>query len=57
LIDEAPQLVEQRLGIRELEPYQVGVAAATEVEHAPAGLRVRTHQRMHGARRGERIVS
>ena len=42
--------------IRELEPDQIGVAAAAEIEHAPAGVRMRAHQRMHGARRGERIV-
>src|SRR5262245_65189351 len=36
-IDETPELVEQRLGLCKLEPDQISVAAAPEVEHAPAG--------------------
>src|SRR5713101_7038744 len=34
-IDEAPKLIEQRLGLRKLEPDEIGVAAAAEIEHAP----------------------
>src|SRR5712691_4733656 len=45
-IDKAPQLVKQRLGVRKVEPNQVGVAAAAEIEHAPAGVGVRAHQRV-----------
>ena len=55
-VDEAPQLVEQRLGVRERKPEQIGVAAPAEIEHAPAGIGMRAHQRVHGARRGQRIV-
>src|SRR5262249_51200328 len=39
-IDDAPQLVEQRLGLGNLEPDQIGIAAATEIEHAAAARRM-----------------
>ncbi len=55
-IDEAPELVEQRLGLRKLKPDQIRVAAAPEIEHAPASVRMRADQRMHRAWRGARIV-
>src|SRR5262245_41204936 len=55
-IDEAPELVEQRLGLRKLKPHQIGVAAAPEIEHATADVRMRADQRMHRAWRGARVV-
>src|SRR5262249_39377644 len=55
-IDEAPQFVEQRFGICQLEPDQIGVAPTAEIQHPPTRVRVLAHQWMHRARRGQRIV-
>src|SRR6478672_5442356 len=54
--DEAPEFVEQRLRLGNLEPDQIGVTTAPEIEHAPAGVRMRADQRMHRTWRGGRVV-
>ena len=56
MLDEAPEFVEQRFGFGEFESHQIGVAPAAEIEHAPPGVGMGADQRMHGARRGPRIV-
>src|SRR5580704_15751006 len=54
---QRPELVEQRLGLRELETDDVGVAAAAQIKAFATGLRVGADQRVHGARRGPGIVA
>src|SRR5260370_21734658 len=51
-IDEAPELIEQGLGLRQFEPHQIGVAAAAEIKHLAPRVGMDADQRMHGAGRG-----
>jgi len=46
----APELVQQRLGIGKVQPDDISVPAAAQIEHALAGIGMRARQRMHGTR-------
>ena len=54
--DEVPQFVEQCLGLRKLEAYQIRIAPAAEIKHAPPGVGMGADQRVHGPRRRSWIV-
>src|SRR5947209_15356159 len=56
IVHETPQLVEQRFRLRKRKAYEIGIAAAAEVKHAPAGYRARANERVHCTRRGGGII-
>ena len=47
-----PDLIEQRFGLREREPLDVGVATAAEIQPAPPAVGMRADQRMERSGRG-----
>src|ERR1700746_1632691 len=56
VLNESPELVEQRFGFRKLKSHEIGVAAGAEIEHLASGVGMGADQRMNGARRGARVV-
>src|SRR5204862_3056330 len=47
-IHKLPQLVEEGFRLRNIEPNQIGVAAPSQIEHAPTGRGMGANKRMHG---------
>src|SRR5690349_6825544 len=48
---DGPQLVEQRFGLRQRQPLNIGIPPSSQIKCSPLGFRMCANQRMPGARR------